>query len=421
MVTRGRLTLLFGALLVAIAIIAGLLLVVRPGDGRTHLTVDFDRTVSLYEGADVRILGVPVGSVDSVDPMGEKVRVELSWDSDYQVPADAKAVIVSPAIVGDRYIQLTPAYKSGPEMKDDTVLDASRTAIPVELDQVYDSLDQLATALGPEGANKDGSLDRLLSSSATAFDGQGKKFHRTLKDLSKLTGTLDDNKDELFGSMTQLERFVGALADNDNAVREFNSSLAEVSSMLSGEREDLAGALRALGGSLDKIRSYVRENRGSLKSNVNALVDVTDQLVDQRRNLARIFDTAPTALSNQVLAYDPSVGALDARTNMSPRVGVATSGYKDGLVTPANTGFWSAAVNAACGFLARNPGGISSSIPGYPEKRQCVSRMSAVSSHLLLTRGLPPGEQGDYLRTPMMERSDASAGVAQLLTIGSAE
>lgn len=405
---------IIGAAILIVAVVAGLLLVVRPGNDSTRLTVDFDRTVSLYEGADVRILGVPVGQVDSVEPMGDKVRVELSWDSDYKVPADAKAVIVSPAIVGDRYIQLTPAYKSGPEMSDGTVLDASRTAVPVELDQVYDSLDQLATALGPEGANKDGSLDRLLSSSAKAFDGQGKKFHRTLEDLSKLTGTLDDNKDELFGSMTQLERFVGALADNDAAVREFNSSLAEVSSMLSGERADLAGALRALGSSLDEVRSYVRENRGTLKSNVNALVDVTDQLVDQRRNLANIFDTAPTAVSNQVLAYDPSVGALSARSSIAGRNFVRTFGFKYNA-TPTSP-VWAPVPQAPCSFLGQYGGLTNGSQPGGSEKTQCYIAFPFDAGEMLLTRGLPSPAAKRQLAP--LERSDESTGLASLMSVG---
>ncbi|MGH3358750.1 MAG: MCE family protein [Nocardioidaceae bacterium] len=408
-----------GVVLVCAALVAGLLLVIRPGgDGDSHLTVDFDRTVSLYEGADVRILGVPVGQVDSVEPMGEKVRVELSWDSEYKVPANAKAVIVSPAIVGDRYIQLTPAYDSGPEMEDGTVLDASDTAVPVELDRVYESLDELATALGPEGANKDGALDRLLSSSATAFDGQGEKFHRMLKDLSKLTGTLDDNKDELFGSVSQLERFVKALADNDAAVREFNSSLSEVSGMLEGERNDLAGALRALGSSLDEVRTYVADNRSALKGNVDALVDVTDQLVDQRDNLAKIMDTGPTTLANQVLAYNPSVGSLDNRSSIFPGTTVrpnpnpAYNGFNTGLAYLDNPGVGFGVLKSLCAFLAKE--GFSQGGFSNPTQRACYDALPDDFVTLMLERGThsaSPTSSEDQLQNLRRSDSDGLAGL----------
>lgn len=414
MTTTSRL-LIGGVVVVVLALVAGLLLVIRPwGGGENHLTVDFDRTVSLYEGADVRILGVPVGQVDSVEPMGDKVRVKLSWDSEYKVPADAKAVIVSPAIVGDRYIQLTPAYKGGAELEDDAVLDASDTAVPVELDQVYDSLDQLATALGPEGANKDGSLDRLLSSSAKAFDGQGKKFHRTLRDLSKLTGTLDDNKDELFGSVGQLERFVKALADNDTAVREFNSSLSEVSRMLSGERQDLAGALRALGGSLDKVRSYVQENRGALKNNVDALVDVTDQLVDQRKNLAKIMNTAPTALGNQVLAYNPSMGSLDNRSTITPSTKQALGfyGFSKEIVGPSSP-VWGGLIRSYCAALSTH-----GSFGTEPVKTSCDKTFTPDFFDFLIQRGLPSPAAADAKgELQKLRQPTPSAGLASLLVV----
>lgn len=414
-----------GIAVVLIALVAGLLLLISPGsDGKNHLTVDFDRTVSLYEGADVRILGVTVGEVDSVEPRGEQVRVDLSWDTEYEVPADAKAVIVSPSIVGDRYIQLTPAYESGPTMEDGTNLDSSHTAVPVELDQVYDSLDQLATALGPDGANKNGALDRLLTSSAGALDGQGKKFHRMLNDLSKLTGTLDDNKDELFGSMTQLERFVKALADNDTAVRRFNSSLSEVSSMLSGERDDLAGALRALGSSLNEVRTYVRDNRGALKKNVGALVDVTDQLVDQRKNLAKIMNTAPTALANQVLAYNPSIGALDNRsTVLSPKVTDPTYarryGFEFGLASPSNdisstsVSAWTATTQAWC-LLSK--GGV---LYGKADKKCVATAFKRPLADALLTRGLStPSPATAPDRLAPLRKSSQPTNLASLLAVG---
>ncbi|MDN5852068.1 MAG: MCE family protein [Actinomycetia bacterium] len=420
--TTGRL-LAGGIAVVVVAIVVGLLLVIRPGtDDTNNLTVDFDRTVSLYEGADVRILGVQVGQVESVDPMGDKVRVELSWDAEYKVPADAKAVIVSPSIVGDRYIQLTPAYESGPVMGDDTVLDASDTGVPVELDEVYKSLDQLAKALGPEGANKNGSLDRLLSSSADAFDGQGKKFHRMLNDLSKLTRTLDDNKDELFGSMTQLERFVKALADNATAVRRFNSSLADVSSMLSGERQDLSGALRALGSSLDEIRTYVRDNRGALKKNVKALVDVTDQLVDQRKNLAKIMNTAPTALANQVMAYNPTIGALDNRSTVYDPGQVpsrfAFHGFDFGLVSPRNhfsslsEQGWAGGLSSWC--LLAETGGIYGT-----SSRACTREFTAPFAKTMMTRGLegPSPTAGPDRLASLRRTSQSSNSLASLMAV----
>ena len=56
------------------------------------------------------------------------------------ISASAQAVIVAPSIVGDRYIQLTPVYESGPKLRDGATLSTKDTSVPLELDQIYDSL-----------------------------------------------------------------------------------------------------------------------------------------------------------------------------------------------------------------------------------------------------------------------------------------
>ena len=80
--------------------------------------------------------------------------MKFHYDSKYKVPADAKAVVISPSIVGDRFIQLTPAYDGGQALPDNARLGLDRTATPLELDQIFGSINDLTKALGPEGANK---------------------------------------------------------------------------------------------------------------------------------------------------------------------------------------------------------------------------------------------------------------------------
>src|SRR5262245_29343743 len=134
--------------LVIAALVAVALVTFVFNGGRTKtLTAEFPRAVSLYEGSDVRVLGVPVGKVDSVTPSGTHVVVTMHYDADVQIPDDAKAVIISPSIVGDRFVQLTPAYTGGQILADGATLDEQRTAVPLELDQIYQSLADLTVAI----------------------------------------------------------------------------------------------------------------------------------------------------------------------------------------------------------------------------------------------------------------------------------
>ena len=56
------------------------------GEERKTLTAHFPRTISIYEGSDVRVLGVPVGTVDTVTPSGTDVTVTMSYDAGGQGP-----------------------------------------------------------------------------------------------------------------------------------------------------------------------------------------------------------------------------------------------------------------------------------------------------------------------------------------------
>ncbi|MDP9405499.1 MAG: MlaD family protein, partial [Actinomycetota bacterium] len=107
------------------------------GDERKTLTASFDRAVGLYVKSDVRILGVRIGEVTDIVPEGDDVRVEMAYDAKYDIPADAQALVVAPSIVSDRYVQLTPVFTGGPVLEDKAVLAKDRTAVPVELDQIY--------------------------------------------------------------------------------------------------------------------------------------------------------------------------------------------------------------------------------------------------------------------------------------------
>lgn len=303
-------------LVIALLVLAAGITMLSRNGGEQTLTAHFSRAISIYQGSDVRVLGVPVGKVDKVTPDGTDVIVTMHYDKDVKIPADAQAVIVAPSIVGDRYVQLTPVYTSGPTLADGAVLQTDRTGVPLELDQIYGSLDQLVTALGPTGANKNGALTDLLQTTAKNFGGQGAKVNQTIGDLAKLTKTLDDNKDALFGSASQLETFVNKLAKNDDTVRAFNTSLSGVSTMLAGERTDLATSLHNLQVALGNVATFVRDNKDALGKNIKGLNTVLKTVVKNRDALNETLTAAPVALSNLFQAYNPDTGTLDTNANL---------------------------------------------------------------------------------------------------------
>lgn len=315
-------------LVILVLVVAGVVWMFGSDPGTKTVTAYFPRTVSVYEGSEVRVLGVPVGSVDRVVPEGTQVKVVMSYDEEVQVPADASAVIVSPSVVGDRFVQLTPAYTAGDVMADNTVISAENTSMPLELDEIYSSIDELTVALGPTGANKDGALSDLLEQTAKNFGGQGAAFKQTIEDFGDLSGTLDENKEELFDSTARLGSFIETLAENDTTVRQFNKSLGDVSTLLDDESEDLTAALSNLGVALDQVGGFVERNRGVLSRNISGLNRISKVLVRRRAEVNEILRAGPLAVNNLGLTYNPQAGTLDTNANIGNLVNELTSNPK---------------------------------------------------------------------------------------------
>ncbi|MGA9103321.1 MlaD family protein, partial [Aeromicrobium sp.] len=107
-----------------------------PGNGSRTVVAHFDRAVAVYPGTDLRVMGVQVGKVKAVVPDGNSVRVEMEYDAEYKLPADAKAAVVTSTLVADRYVQVFPAYGKGAVLPDNGDIPLSRTQTPVELDRM---------------------------------------------------------------------------------------------------------------------------------------------------------------------------------------------------------------------------------------------------------------------------------------------
>jgi phospholipid/cholesterol/gamma-HCH transport system substrate-binding protein len=286
-------------------------------NGTKRITAYFSEAVGVYSGSDVRILGVPVGEIDSVTPVGTQVRVTMTVDRGVAVPAQAKAVVVAPSVVSDRYLQLTPVYSGGPQIADGATIPVSRTMTPAELDQIYASLNQLATALGPNGANKNGALSDLLDTGAANLDGNGQALGTTISQLGAATRTLSGSQSDLFGTVDNLQQFTTTLKNNDGQVRTAEQQLAQVSGFLADDREDLGAALNELATALGRVQGFINTNRDEIQSNVTKLASISQLLVNQRASLAEMLDAAPLAVTNVLNAYDPVHRTLDGRGDLN--------------------------------------------------------------------------------------------------------
>jgi phospholipid/cholesterol/gamma-HCH transport system substrate-binding protein len=315
------------AVATAVILLAATFFVVRGDDEVRTVTAHFPRAVSVYEGSEVRILGVKVGRVTAVVPEGNSVRVEMEYDAGEKIPADAKAAVITPTLVADRFVQLTPAYTGGPVMEDNGDIPLPDSGVPVELDRIYSSLRDLSQALGPNGVNRDGTLDHLLRAGSRNLKGEGRLGNQMIRDLSAAAATFGRGSGDLFGTVTELAKFTQVLGDNDRLVRAFIKDLAGVSSALADERVELERALDAVSRSVGVVEGFVRNNRTALVADLEKLTRVMKTINSERDSLDTVLRVGPLALGNLAVAFNNQTGSIGSRIGLQ-----GTFGNPDGLL-----------------------------------------------------------------------------------------
>ncbi|MGQ0480632.1 MAG: MCE family protein [Pseudonocardia sp.] len=391
------------------------------GGGRSYSAV-FRTATGVYPQSDVRVLGVPVGSIDEVVPQGDSVLVKFHVDDEIQVPADAKAVVVVSTVVADRYIQLTPAYVDGPVLAEGAVIPLERTASPAEFDDLLAAAQKLSQSLGPAGANANGALSQALTTAARNLQGNGQQLNTTLDNTSQALTTLAGGREDLAGTIRNLQSFATNLKQDDPQVREFTRQFAEVNGFLAGERENLGDTLRELSEALGDVAGFVRDNRVAIDENVEQLSDVLETVNNERVALEQVLETAPFGLNGLVNGYNAGSATLDTRVDLA---GLLLCGISNTL-GPLRPVFLGLVVAGVPGFIpatcdSTGEGAGASSLPLSPQARAQLAepRIAAALEALVRQRALQPTGQVPG-RIPAQQAPGQIPGQAPVQTPGQA-
>jgi phospholipid/cholesterol/gamma-HCH transport system substrate-binding protein len=300
------------AVVLAIALIAGICVVVWKGSGagRTHLVAYFDNSNGIFVGDEVRIVGVPVGEIDAIEAEPTRVKISFWLGDQYKVPAAAKAVILSPSLVTSRAIQLTPAYTDGPVMPDNTVIGQDRTAVPVEFDDFRKQLERLNEALQPTQPGGVSPLGALVNTTADNLRGEGANIRDTIVKLSQAISALGDHSDDLFSTLKNLSILVSALHDSSDLLSQLNRNLAGVTHLVANDPNEVSDAVAELSGLAGDLTSFVNENRESLGITADKLASVSQALNDSIPVIKEDLHVAPNTLQNFINIYQPAQGTL---------------------------------------------------------------------------------------------------------------
>lgn len=293
-------------------LLAGMFVTLRLGEraSRTEVVAYFDNTNGLFAGDDVRIRGVRVGRVITIEPQPLRAKVTFWFDRRHKVPADAKAVILSPQLVTGRAIQLTPPYSGGPAMTDGAVISQQRTAVPVEWDDIRAQLERLTDLLQPTKPGGVSTLGALINTASDNLRGQGGSIRDTVLRLSQTVSVLSDHRQDLFGTIRNLATLVSALRDSGDLLGQLNVNLAAVSALLADDPGKVSRAIEDLNAVVGDVGDFVAENREPIGIASDRLASISVAVAESLDDLKQTLHLAPTVAANFNNIYEPANGSL---------------------------------------------------------------------------------------------------------------
>jgi phospholipid/cholesterol/gamma-HCH transport system substrate-binding protein len=227
-----------------------------------EVKIPFNEATQLAEQSDVRISGVNVGKVQSIElaPNGKQALATAAIDDRYApLPESTRAMLRTKTLLGETYIELTPGSRKGPEMPDGGTLPEANVAESVQLDEIFQTFNAKTRA----------AFQEWMRESAVAINGQGQSFSYALGGIEPTF----DELDKLFRVLDSQRLAVGQLFRNGattfTALRGQNGELAnlirssdEVFSTTAERNRDIEALFRAFPTFLDESRATFSRLKG---------------------------------------------------------------------------------------------------------------------------------------------------------------
>ncbi len=280
------------------------------------VTAQFDSASGLYEGNEVAVLGMPVGKIAKITAKAGYVEVEFTVDRHVKVPATAQAVTVSTSILTDRQIELTPPYHGGPVLANHDTIGLPRTKTPVEFSSVLNVLDKVTKSLEGDG-HGGGPIADVLNGGTEVVNGNGEKIKAALGELSTALRLSSDGgattREQITTIVRNISTLFDAVAANDTKLREFASTVHQVSQIMADEDIGSGSTGRKLDQLIQRAGDLLDANRDNIKQAVRDGNATLKTVTDQRRDLAELLDLAPLVADNAYNMIDRANGSVRAR------------------------------------------------------------------------------------------------------------
>lgn len=298
------------------------------GSGSVHLAAIFKSTVSLYPRSEVKVLGMRVGTVDSITVVNDnRVKVTFTVRKDVPLPKGLSAVIVPQSLLGARYVQLYPAWVEGqprldPSAADEQVIPAERTSVPAEPDEALAAVNNLLKSLDPAATG------RLVTNLNDDLTGNGQNVNDAVRSLAGVANTLADKDQQLVTLIGNLEQFTAVLDTRESQLGRVMDLFAQTTSLLASERGTIASLITGLANVSTNALDLVSRHAAPLQEDLKSLSDLVQNLDANVNNISTLLSSLPDLVAGPnldskagfIAAYNPTYHRIDLRDGLGATV-----------------------------------------------------------------------------------------------------
>jgi phospholipid/cholesterol/gamma-HCH transport system substrate-binding protein len=191
-----------------------------------------------------------------------------------------------------------------------SVIPQTRTAVPLEWDDLRAQLNKLTAALQPTQPGGVSTLGAFIDTAADNLRGQGTNIRDTIIKMSQAFSIVGDHSNDIFSTIKNLSVVVSALHDSSALLRQLNTNLASVTALLSNDPDEVGHAISDLNAVVGDTTSFIANNREALGTTTDKLSSISQAVADSLGDIKQTLHVAPTAFQNFINIYQPAQSAL---------------------------------------------------------------------------------------------------------------
>ncbi len=237
------------------------------------LTVQSQRAGLVMDpGAKVKLLGVQVGRVASIDTSGDGsaiLHLEIDPAQLTEIPANVRVDIASATVFGAKSVDLVPPGQPSIEtLRPGQVLTADR--VTVEFNTLFEQLRSVLAKIQPE------KLNATLGAISTAFNGRGDELGKALTNFDSFLAALEPSMHNLNDDFASASIAINTYADVSTDLVKTVDNATAISKTIVEEQADLDAALLSVTGFAEIGNEVIGSNRQGLTDVLHLLVPTTD-------------------------------------------------------------------------------------------------------------------------------------------------